>query len=70
MLLGTLSCGRRSGLLLGLLLGGLLRCIPDDSRWLGCLLTSDVVGIDVGRRTNRNMTFYQCQTLRQQTQKQ
>ena len=64
MLLGTLSRGRHCGLLLGLLLGGPQRCVPDDSRRLGCPLARDVVGIDVGRRTNRNMAFYLCQTLR------
>ena len=61
MLLGTLSRGLHCGLLLGLLLGGLLRCVLDDSRRLSRPLASDVVGINVGRRTNRNMAFYQCQ---------
>jgi len=63
MLLGTLSHGHRCGLLLGLLLGGLLRCLLDDSRRLGCPLASDIVGINVRRCTNKNMAFYQCQML-------
>ena len=51
-------------LLLGLFLGGLLHGVPDDSRRLGCPLPSDIVGINVRRRTSRNMASYQCQTLR------
>ena len=60
MLFSIVSRGHRRGLLLG----GLLRYVLDDSRRLGCPLASDVVGINVERRTNRNMAFYQCQMLR------
>ena len=60
MLVGTHSRGHYRELRLGWLLCGLLRYVLDDSHWLGCPMASDVVGINVRRRNNRNMAFYQC----------
>ena len=61
VLLGSLRRSHYRGLLLGLFLGGLLGSVSDDNRWLGCFLASDVVRINVRRRTNKTTTFYQCQ---------
>ena len=53
MLLGTLSRGRRRGLLLGMLLGGLWHGVSNDSYGLGRPLASDVVRVNVRCRANK-----------------
>jgi hypothetical protein len=66
MLLGTLSRGRRRGLLLGMLLGGLRHGVSNDSHGLGRPLAINVVRVDVRCRANKNVTFNQCQKQQQQ----
>ena len=61
MLFGSLSRVHRRGLLLGTLLGGLRRGIFDDNHGLGRSPASNVVRVNVRRRTNKNATFNQRQ---------
>jgi hypothetical protein len=61
VLFGSLSRDHHRGLLLGTLQGGLWRGIFNDNHGLGRPPASNVVRVNVRRRTNKNATFNQCQ---------